>query len=119
MVKILVADPQLHVRRALRVLLERQAGARVIDEVSSGDELEIHITRSRPDVLILDLDLPQFQPETGLMTLRRHHPHMLMIVWSGRDENRCLAMAAGADLFIAKNKPPDELLAALQQHAFC
>jgi DNA-binding NarL/FixJ family response regulator len=42
-----------------------------------------------------------------------------MIVWSGRDENRCLAMAAGADLFIAKNKPPDELLAALQQHAFC
>jgi DNA-binding NarL/FixJ family response regulator len=115
--KIFVADGQDCVRHALRVLLERQPGSNVIGEASAGDLLVEELNRCQPQILILDPDLPRFELGPGIRTLRSRHPRLILIVLSGRDEHRGPALLAGADLFIDKNKPPDELLAALQRFA--
>jgi len=113
---VMLADAEKRVLYALRVLLEFQPGVDVIDEVTSAGMLADRLIRMRPEILILDPGLPGFQPETGIRQLRAHHPELILIVLSGQEDLRPKALAAGADDFVAKNRPPDELLAAIRRY---
>jgi two-component system NarL family response regulator len=109
--RIMLADDQLKVRFALRVLLERQPGLKVISEAASGEELLCRLNKSCPDLLLLDWELGD--PNELLPALRARCPQLLVIALSGRSEARVPALGAGVDDFVSKVDPPEQLLAAV------
>jgi DNA-binding NarL/FixJ family response regulator len=135
--RILLADDQPKVRFALRVLLERQPGLKVVGEAANAENLLDQIETTCPDLVLLAWELPGhvLSPSKGLAggdpsaghrgesvepsgqgllsALRRVCPNSFVIVLSGRMEVRRAALAAGADAFVYKCDPPERLLAAI------
>jgi DNA-binding NarL/FixJ family response regulator len=111
--RILLADSQAKVRFALRVLLGRQPGVEVVDEVASTEELLARAALSCPDLVLLDWTMAGAFAGGLLQALRAHCPDLGVIVLSGRPEARKAALAAGADAFVSKANPPEHLLAAI------
>jgi CheY-like chemotaxis protein len=68
----------------------------------------------QPDVLLLDWELPGLNPADAVSRLRAILPQLTVIALSGRLEARQTALAAGADAFVSKSKPPSQLLAVLR-----
>jgi DNA-binding NarL/FixJ family response regulator len=111
--RILIADTQPRVRFALRVLLERQSGLEVVGEAEDAAGLISQIGSSCPDVLLLGWELPGMAADHLLPQLRVLCPDLLVIALSGRLEACRVALAQGADAFVSKSSPPEQLLAAI------
>jgi two-component system KDP operon response regulator KdpE len=116
---ILVIDDEIQIRRFLRVSLEAN-GFRV-HEAASGQDGLVQMTMLKPDIVILDLGLPDMD---GLDVLRRMREwsHTPVIVLSVRDadEDKIALLDAGADDYLTKPFSMGELLARLrmaQRHA--
>jgi DNA-binding NarL/FixJ family response regulator len=110
---VLLADAQPKVRSALQLLLKYQPGIRVVGEVSDAENLLIQILSAHPDLILVDWGLPGLAAIGSLPALRKDNPNLKVIVMSGRPEECQQALAAGADAFISKMDPPEQLLTAL------
>jgi DNA-binding NarL/FixJ family response regulator len=111
--RILIADNQSNVRFALRTLLEQQPEVQIVAEASNGDALGKYMAISCPDLVLLDWNLPGLPARTRLSALFRACPETVVLVLSGRPEQRGAALAAGADFFVSKADPPEKLMAAI------
>jgi two-component system phosphate regulon response regulator PhoB len=111
--RILLADEQRKVRFALRVLLERHSGHQVIAEATDADGLLAQVEVACPDVVLLSWELPGNSDQDLIAKLRCHCPGTTVIALSGRLSAHQAALAAGADAFVSKGKPPEQLMAAI------
>jgi len=111
--RVLLADDQSKVRSALRLVLEQQPGIHVLGEAVDTTGLLGWVKATRPDLVLLDWELPGLEANSLLPTLRQLCPHLKVIALSGRPEARGAALAAGADAFVSKGDPPEQLLAAV------
>jgi DNA-binding NarL/FixJ family response regulator len=116
-VRILLADDQPKVRSALRILLGQQPEVEVVGDVGEVESLLDQLDKARPDLILLDWELPGLSSNGRLSKLREHNPGMKVIVLSGRPEVRRAALAAGADAFVSKVEPPTRLLGILRDIA--
>lgn len=73
-IRILIAEDHAMVRQGLRRLLLEDARLEVVGEARSGDEVLSLVLRLRPDVLLLDIDLPGQSGLDALQSLREHAP---------------------------------------------
>ena len=115
MIRILLADDQEAVRRALRLLLEQVARYIIVGEVQDAGELMEALATGCPDVVLLDWELPGLEAE-GLLPLA--HPAgaaIHVIAMSSRPEAREAARSAGVDVCISKGKPAEDVLAAIHE----
>ena len=113
--KILIADDQQRVRRALRVLLSQQPGLQVVGEAASGPELLAQVGVSAADLALVDLELPSLAEAGGLLALRRSCPSLQVVVLSGRPGERQTALSLGGDAFVSKGDPPERLLTIIRK----
>ena len=111
--RILIADRQKKVRFALRVLLERQPGYKVIGEATNAQGLLDQAKGTCPDVVLLSWELSNTKEADLLAALRETCPNLQIIVLSGRLGAAQAALDAGADAFVSKGNPPEKLLAAI------
>ncbi len=111
--RILLADDQTQVRTALQTLLKHQVDMQVVGEASEAHTLLNQIEQTKPDLVLLDWNLPDLSAIGSVSRLRRHHPQLLIVVLSGRPEMRRQALAAKADAFVSKIDQPEHLLAVL------
>ena len=112
--KIGIADPQVRVRFGLRILLEEQSGWTVIGEATDTQELLTFLRVSCPDLVLIDMDLPDMPIDIILRLLREQYPSLLVMLMSGRQELVQPALNAGADGFASKMESPDKLLNLIQ-----
>lgn len=120
--RIFLADDQAKVRSALRLLLEHEPGLRVVGETDKVEGLLAQLKAVKPDLILLDWELPDPSvayalPDPGrniLSVLRSYCPHLQIIVLSGRPEARQAALTAGTDAFVSKGDPPERLLTTLR-----
>ena len=110
--RILLADDQPKVRLALRLMLEQQEGIGEIDEAVDGDDLLALAEAEQPDLLLLDWELPGMATAELLPALLETCPDLYVITLSSHPEARPAALAAGANAFVSKTDPPDDLLRA-------
>lgn len=108
--RIVLADRQHRVRRALSLLLARQPGWQVVGQASTAEELDQLLANTAADVLLLDWDL-----SVHLALLGQRKAGLRIIALSGQPEVREAATAAGADDFVSKGDPPERLLAAIRR----
>jgi DNA-binding NarL/FixJ family response regulator len=128
MMRILLADDQPEVRSALRLLLEQETGQWVVcGEVCDTRGVLEQVGEHECDLVLLDWELPGLHPCRGkpptrtdgrvLSALRFLHPEVVLVALSGRSEARQEYATAGADQFISKGEPPENLLGTLHQLA--
>lgn len=110
---VLVIDDELQIRRLLRACLEGN-GYRVL-EASSGQEGITQAAQHPPDVIILDLGLPDMDGVTVLKRLREwSHVPVLVLSVRDREEDKIVALDNGADDYVTKPFGTGELLARLR-----
>lgn len=112
--RILLAENRTHVRWALRTAIAEQRGLSVVGEIDRGETLLAQAATLRPDLVLLDWELPG-PPATGLLqALQENDASLRVIVLSIDSDVGGAALAAGADAFVCKTDPPERLLAALR-----
>ena len=111
--RVLLADGGAPTRFALCALLEQHPGWKVVGEVSSGDHLLEKVEAVRPDVLLIDWNLPAVKSEDFIPLIKESYPNLVIIVMSGRPELKMKACSKGADAFVSKTESPDKLLDAI------
>ncbi len=109
--RILLADDQPEVRAALRLLFEQDDALTVVGELSRADIAAAWIVSLRPDVVLLDWELPGAQQL--ITSVRAACPDAQIIALSSLPESEADAWNGGADGFISKGDPPERLLAVV------
>lgn len=112
---ILIADDEAKVRSALKLLLDQEDDLRVVGEAVDVQSLFILADSFQPDLILLDLELPGFQPSLHLLTLQQSLPSTRIIALSGRTSCHEIPLRTGIDAFVSKIDPPERVLAALYQ----
>jgi len=110
--RVFVADDELKVRQALRLLLE-QAGFAIIGEANDAESMLAQVCLSPPDIILLDWELHGLKPQHHLPAIREYCSGSKVVVLSVHPEAHLNSMALGADAFISKGNPSDELLTVL------
>jgi DNA-binding NarL/FixJ family response regulator len=115
-IRILVADDHPIVREGLVAILGTQPDFQVIGQADSGAEVVEKVTRDRPDVLLLDLEMPDMDGVEALRRLRESGIHVRVIVFTAFDsDDRILnAVRAGAQGYLLKGVPREEVFTAIR-----
>ncbi|GAA4709750.1 response regulator transcription factor [Phytohabitans rumicis] len=119
MIRLLLADDQALVRGALAALLSMEADLEVVAEVGRGDEVVEAARRTRPDVALLDVEMPGLDGLAATAALRVALPacKVLVVTTFGRPGYLRRAMAAGASGFVVKDTPARQLADAVRRVA--
>jgi two-component system response regulator DesR len=118
-IRLLLADDQALVRGALAALLDLEPDFEVVAEVGRGDEVVEAARRTRPDVALLDVEMPGLDGIAATAALRAAVPacKVLMVTTFGRPGYLRRAMAAGASGFVVKDTPARQLADAVRRIA--
>ena len=112
MLRILIADDQELVRAGLRMILEAQGDLEVVAEASDGLEAIAAAERTDPDVILMDIRMPNLD---GVEATRRLEGRRVLILTTfDLDEYVVEALRAGASGFLLKDAPPAELVRAVR-----
>ncbi|MFN2226480.1 MAG: response regulator transcription factor [Anaerolineae bacterium] len=111
--RIIVADDQAKVRSALRLALEQEPEVEILGEAVDSTGLLDWVKAVCPDLVLLDWELPGLPPTALLPLLHYYCPGLKMVALSSQPQARRAALAAGADAFVSKGDPPEQLLATL------
>lgn len=112
--RVLLADRHPEVRSALHLLLEEKAGVNVIGEVGDSYDLLWQLNSLRPDLVLLDWELPGTKSSDLVKILHQQYPELRVFALSSQPGRRGDSLKAGACEFICKSEPPEKLMAALE-----
>ncbi|ROQ94521.1 LuxR family two component transcriptional regulator [Streptomyces sp. 2132.2] len=117
MIKVLLAEDQGMMRGALALLLGLEEDIEVVAQVGAGDEIVPAAALARPDVALLDIELPGRSGLDAAAELRTRVPEcrVLILTTFGRPGYLRRAMEAGAAGFLVKDGPVEELAAAIRR----
>ncbi|MGV9855509.1 response regulator [Streptomyces sp. NPDC003442] len=119
-IKVIIVDDQAMVRAGFAALLSAQSDIDVVGEAPDGREGVEVSRRSHPDVVLMDVRMPEMD---GLEAARRlldpprgvtHRPKVLMLTTFDVDDYVYEALRAGASGFLLKDAPPADLISAVR-----
>jgi DNA-binding NarL/FixJ family response regulator len=115
-IRVALVDDEPLVRAGLRTILQSDPQIEVVAEAGSGAGAVDVADRHRPDVLLLDIQMPGGDGLTAAETLRERHPGVRVIIVTTFDEDRYVvrALDAGVDGFLLKSSDPYELIAGVK-----
>ena len=116
MIRVLIAEDQAMIRGALASLLALEDDIEVVAEVERGDEVLARVRATRPDVALLDIEMPGLDGISVAGVLARETPatRSIIVTTFGRPGYLRRALAEGARGFLHKDAPTTELAAAIR-----
>lgn len=111
--RVLIADDRPRSRQGLRALLATQLEIEVIGEAGDGREALQLVEESRPDAVVMDARMPAMDGLTATRAIKERWPEVRVIVLTMYGSHRANAIASGADAFLVKGCPSEELLEAI------
>ena len=116
-IRILLADDQALVRGALSALLGLETDLEVVAEVGSGDAVVPAVVQHRPDVALLDVEMPGLDgiAATAAVTKAAPRTRVLIVTTFGRPGYLRRALQAGASGFVVKDTPAAQLADAVRR----
>ena len=115
-IRAMIVDDQVMVRAGLRMLLDEEPDIDVVAEAGNGIEAVAQAARYRPDVLLMDIRMPELD---GIEATRRvlaadDTARVLILTTFNHDDHVYEALRAGASGFVLKDEPPERLIAAVR-----
>ena len=118
-IRVVIADDHSVVRRGLRQVLDAEEGFEVVAEASDLESARRYVRGHRPDVLILDLNLPEGLSLGAIPDIRADSPETQIVVLTMQNEPAYArqALSAGALGYVLKEAAESELVEAVQRAA--
>ncbi|MFC6861658.1 response regulator [Zunongwangia atlantica] len=116
---ILIADQHPVIAESIKYILETNDFINVIGHVATGNELFRYLENRRPDVLMIEIDLPQLNGIHALRQIKQQYPHIKILVFSCHPEEMYAlsAIKAGAAGYISKTNSSEIVNKAIKQVA--
>lgn len=113
----MIVDDMAQVRQGLRTILQLSQDFEIVAEACNGLEAIRAAGELRPEVVLMDLEMPVISGLEATRRIKEQHPEMGVVILTihGSDEVRQQAVQAGADAFIEKEAPTANLVAAIRK----
>ena len=117
--RVVAVDDHQLMLDAIRITLEDADAIELVGEALSGSEALPVIARTQPDIVLLDIRMPNMDGLACLGKIRERHPDIKVVILSGTDEPEQIrtALEQGACAFVVKHVDPRDLASALRQAA--
>lgn len=112
-IRVLITDDQRPARQGLHALLATCPEIKVIGEAANGQEALRLVAEYRPDVVLMDVRMPVMDGITATALIKHQWPSIRVLILTLYGTHRMEALQAGADAFIIKGSPLDELVEAI------
>jgi DNA-binding NarL/FixJ family response regulator len=115
-VRVLLVDDDPLVRAGLRMILATAEDLEVVGEVDDGARAVAAVLKHRPDVVLMDIRMPEMDGITATAAVRRldSPPQVVVLTTFQADEQVMSALRAGAAGFLLKDTPPAEIMSAVR-----
>jgi DNA-binding NarL/FixJ family response regulator len=116
MVNILIVDDHSLMRRAVREVVEKEDDLIVVAEASNGHEAEVQAAQTQPDVVLMDVDMPDCNGFEATERVLACSPHSRVVIFTATHQEQHIfqAIQKGAMGYITKDIEPDALVHALR-----
>ncbi|MCF8297780.1 MAG: response regulator transcription factor [Saprospiraceae bacterium] len=115
-IKILIVDDHVIVREGIKILLMGKSGIKIIGEAANSDELFQCLKRLKPDIILLDIEMPKLNGIEITKILKTDFPGIKVIILSVNNSIACInqAFKAGAFGYLTKKTRKDEIYEAIK-----
>ncbi|MCX7856041.1 MAG: response regulator transcription factor [Anaerolineae bacterium] len=116
MIKVLIADDHAIVRAGLRALIASEPSLELAGEAAGGYEAIDLVEKSRPDILLLDISMPDLDGIAVTKKLKPQYPDLRILILTVHEDEALLreAIRAGASGYVLKRAAESELLSAIR-----
>ncbi len=116
-VRVLLADDHAVVRSGIRHALQDLPDLEIVSEVGDGPSLVTTLEESRPDLLVIDVTMPHFEPIATIRQIRARYPAMKVLVVSAYDDDAYVQglLGVGVNGYHLKDQPLSDLKLAVQR----
>ncbi len=113
---ILIADDHEIVRRGLRMTIASESDMTLLGEAANGRELLELAAQTQPDIVLLDIQMPELDGIETARLLRQRYPELPILILTSfsNDAHLYAAMQAGVTGYLLKDTPGDELVEAIR-----
>ena len=117
MIKVLIADNHPIVRLGVRNVLESASDFEVVEDVATTTELFEKLKKVSPDVIILELDIPEINGIATLRKIKQEYPDIKVLIYSGQSEDvyALSTIRAGAFGYLSKTAEVDYIISAVSK----
>jgi DNA-binding NarL/FixJ family response regulator len=118
-ITVMIVDDHAVVRQGIRALLDAEGGFQVVGEAGSGGEAALLAADLAPDVVLMDLVMPEMDGVTATRLIKQQSPrsHVIVLTSYHEDEHIYPAIRAGALSYLLKSVGLDELVGAVRKAA--
>jgi len=115
-IRLLLVDDQEIVRAGLRSLLERQSELEIVGEAGGGQEAVSLAKQLRPDVVLMDITMPNMNGAEATRQIKRLAPEVNVLALTIHEDEAYFfeMLSAGASGYVPKRASPDDLMAAIR-----
>ena len=118
-IEILIADDHPLFRRGIRWSLEHEHDLIVVGEADDGPSTIQQVDNQTPDVVLIDINMPEMSGIDVTRVLKRRHPRLAVVILTMHEEDEQLfhAIRVGAAAYATKNIEPEELIQVIRRVA--
>ena len=115
-IKVLIADDIQILRQGLKAVLEQDEGIQVVTLAENGKEAFEKCAAYEPDVVLMDMRMPDYDGAYGIRSIKDRHPHIKVLVLTPFDDEETIdkAVSSGADGYILKEMSDEKVIAAVK-----
>jgi DNA-binding NarL/FixJ family response regulator len=116
MIKLAIVEDNNTLRNSLESLFNRTEGMRCITSLNNLLNVVSEIGKSVPDIVLMDIGLPNISGIEGVRTVKTHFPSILVMMFTVFDDDEKIfdAIRAGASGYLLKKTPPEEIIQAIR-----
>ncbi len=118
-IRLLLVDDHAVVRSGLKMLLASEADVEIVGEAGSGSEAVAVAGSARPEVILMDIGLPDMTGIEAARTIKSKYPQMAIVALTIHEDEEYFfkMLEAGASGYVPKRAAPEELLTAIRAAA--
>ena len=119
MAKVMIVDDHALIRRVVRQVIEKESDLEIIAEAANGFEAEVQAAQTQPDVVLMDLDMPNCDGFEATARVMACSPHSRVVIFtaSHQEQHAFRAIQHGAIGYITKDIEPEALVSAIRSAA--
>ena len=117
MTKVIIADNHPIVRLGINQLLNEHSDFQIISDVATTNELFQQLSAQQPDVVILEMDIPEINGIATLRKMKQEYPEVKVLIYSGQSEDvyALSTIRAGASGYLSKSANPAYIIDAIEK----